>query len=475
MIWPPTQLAPSMPMGCWAGSRIAMVLALIGAMAACSDAETELHKLAGAWQSRGYGLIAEIGADQVSIIEWTPTTCVASDSYSAERFLHRLRSEADAEASTFALGRDGTLSTITFDRLDESGLDSVCPRGLTEAASDPALNFDVLWQTFDEHYAFFAERHVDWDAVYADMRPRISQSTSDSDLARMLGELFEDLGDAHVTLYVDGDDIIYVASRLENRLRKECQATGCDLYDEWELRQEVNDDIVITNYLGDDVETGLEGDAMWGMIGSETGYFRIDSMSGLSRDGHSALDDIEALEALLDEVLEDLGDLPSMIIDVRNNGGGHDAVAVAIASRFTGERLVFGSKQAYIDGDTTAPQDLVVGPAAGERYHGRVAVLISGQTASAAEIFTMAMRALPQVTLIGEPTVGILSDELYRSLPNGWQFSLSNEIYLTHDGELFEGTGVPPEIAALFLDKEALDEGEDSGIEAALRVLGGAS
>lgn len=475
MTWSPTQLLPSMPMRCRARALVLTTVALSGMMTACSDAETELTKLAGTWQSRGYGLIAEIDADKVSLIERTPIACVASDSYAADPFLRRLRSEATAEASTFELGRDGTLSTITFDRLEKGGLDSVCPNGLTEETSDPVLNFDVLWQTFDEHYAFFSERDVDWDSVYSDMRPRISATTSDSDLARMLDRLIEDIGDAHVTLYVDGDDIVYISSPLENRLREECRETGCDLYDEWERRQEANDDIVVANYLDDDVETGLRGDAMWGRIASKAGYFRIDGMSGLSGDGDAALDDIEALDEVLDEVLEDLGDLPAMIIDVRSNGGGHDAVAVAIASRFTGERRVFGSKRAHIDGGTTVQQDLVVEPAEGERYRGRVAVLISGQTASAAEIFAMAMRALPKVTLIGEPTFGILSDELFRQMPNGWQFSLSNEIYLTHDGELFEGTGVPPEVPALFLDKDKLNDDEDSGIEAALRMLGGAS
>ncbi len=447
---------------------VLMAMILSAATTACNDVESDLSEFAGAWQSRGYGLIAEIDTDEVRLIESTPTACVPSDGPSAKRFLRRVRTDADA--GTFALGSNGTLSTVAFDRLDEGGLDRLCPNGLTEKSSDPVLNFEVLWQTFDQHYAFFSERALDWDAAYAELRPQITEATSSRDLARMLDRLLEDLGDAHVALYVDGDDVVYVPSRLENRLQEECRRTGCDLYDEWDRRQDANDDIVATHYLDDDVDTGLRGNARWGRIGSEAGYLRIDSMSGLSRDGYSANDDIEALDEVLDEVMDDLGDLPAMIVDMRNNGGGHDRVAVAIAARFTEERQVFGSKHAYVDGHGTAPQELVVEPAEGERFQGPVAVLTSGQTASAAEIFTMAMRALPHATLIGEPTEGILSDELYRRMPNGWQFSLSNEIYLTHDGRLFEATGVPPDLPAPFLDKEALDGNEDSGIEAALRA-----
>jgi C-terminal processing protease CtpA/Prc len=56
------------------------------------------------------------------------------------------------------------------------------------------------------------------------------------------------------------------------------------------------------------------------------------------------------------------------------------------------------------------------------------------------------MRALPNVVHLGEATDGSLSDELWKTLPNGWTLSLSNEIYLDSDGVLWEGRGIQPEI-----------------------------
>ena len=57
---------------------------------------------------------------------------------------------------------------------------SVCPNGLTDGSSDPVLNFDVFWETFDQHYAFFGERNVDWDAVYGDLfRSEFSRQLDD--------------------------------------------------------------------------------------------------------------------------------------------------------------------------------------------------------------------------------------------------------------------------------------------------------
>ena len=68
----------------------------------------------------------------------------------------------------------------------------------------------------------------------------------------------------------------------------------------------------------------------------------------------------------------------------------------------------------------------------------------------------IAMRVLPNVTLVGEATMGILSDNLYKDLPNGWEISLSNEIYLDPQGELYEDIGIPPDVEIPVFGKEDL-------------------
>jgi hypothetical protein len=337
------------------------------------------------------------------------------------------------------------LSTITFELLNDGGLDRLCPAGLTPQTENPELNFEVLWHTFDQHYAFFSERNVDWDSVYAEFRPQIDKDTTKRELGKALDEMLERLGDAHVTLHINDDDVVSFESRAANRLLEECRkqrGANCDFDYYLDERYASFEKILATTYLDNRFKTAFNETAVWGRIGKSTGYFRIDSFSGLAPGGFSSDDDLAVLEPMLDHMLEDLGHLPHMIVDVRRNGGGHDVVALAIASRFVDTRRVFGSKRAFENGHLTTQQDLIVEPADGPRYKGRVAVLTSSETASAAEVFTLAMRSLPQVTLVGEATMGIFSDELYRSLPNGWEFSLSNEIYLAPNDELFEMTGV---------------------------------
>ena len=43
-------------------------------------------------------------------------------------------------------------------------------------------NFDQLWQLFDEHYCFFEEKDVDWDAMYDKYRPRAASCRSTREL-----------------------------------------------------------------------------------------------------------------------------------------------------------------------------------------------------------------------------------------------------------------------------------------------------
>ena len=62
------------------------------------------------------------------------------------------------------------------------------------------------------------------------------------------------------------------------------------------------------------------------------------------------------------------------------------------------------------------------------------------------------MSACSTVTGVGEATLGILSDNLYKRLPNGWEVSLSNEIYETADGTCWEMLGVPPVVDAPVYD-----------------------
>jgi C-terminal processing protease CtpA/Prc len=79
----------------------------------------------------------------------------------------------------------------------------------------------------------------------------------------------------------------------------------------------------------------------------------------------------------------------------------------------------------------------------------------------------------PRLTLIGEPTQGILSDTLERHLPNGWHLTLSNEIYRAYNGEVYEDVGIPPHIRLNYLGRKGREEGKDPMLERVLKLIEG--
>ncbi len=54
-------------------------------------------------------------------------------------------------------------------------------------------------------------------------------------------------------------------------------------------------------------------------------------------------------------------------------------------------------------------------------------------TGSAAELFALATMSLPHIKRIGSTTTGAMSTALEKKLPNGWDFALSNEIFMDNN------------------------------------------
>ncbi len=70
-------------------------------------------------------------------------------------------------------------------------------------------------------------------------------------------------------------------------------------------------------------------------------------------------------------------------------------------------------------------------------------MLTSPYTASAAETTILATMNFPHFKRVGSNTNGALSDLLLKELPNGWLYALSNEVYETMDGIVYEVSGIP--------------------------------
>ena len=67
-----------------------------------------------------------------------------------------------------------------------------------DADGSPKGIFNTMWNDFNETYALFEHKGVDWNDVYNTYSPQISSNMSDQALFNVLAEMIEVLNDAHV-------------------------------------------------------------------------------------------------------------------------------------------------------------------------------------------------------------------------------------------------------------------------------------
>lgn len=443
-------------------SSVGVALLIFAAMLTNNGAvlvQAQPESSEGVWRTEGYGMVFDFDADGLlTLYQETGLSCIqVFDKLAPEMLDLTVTVEGDRLVVRDAM-------TLYFGAVRLPELPANCADGGTAPTDDPEFNFEVFWTVFDEHYAFFDLHGVDWQAQYDAYRPQVSPEIMPDDLFAIFSDMLAPLDDGHINLFSDDDD--YSPGSLP--------AWGSDIDTLLTvLVQAVS--VLGESYLGSDLSlnlmVGLVGDdalfaydnMVYGALSDTVGYVNIFEM-----------EDYESPEpatagAALDRVLAELGDKETLIVDVRFNGGGHDAVALALAGRFADqERLVYTKHARHGDG-VTLEREFHVVPAGPVQYSGNVIVLTSRMSASATEIFVMAMRVLPNVTLVGEPTSGGLSDMLDFQLPNGWVVTLSNETYTAADGELYEGRGVPPDVE-VSLDPDQLFQGVDNILETALAL-----
>jgi hypothetical protein len=287
-------------------------------------------------------------------------------------------------------------------------------------SSDRASLFDDLWDQFDLHYSFFDMKHVNWDSLGAHYRPLALAAGSDREFAEALGSMLGELQDVHVALTPAS-----VSGTLRYIAQFETTPTFFDVQR------------VLTHYVTSP-RTTTGGHLRYGMVAPTVGYAYMGSFEGSNWDGE------------MDEVLNSLPSAKSLIIDVRNNYGGTQSLAAAIAGRFADRVRTFGyvrRRNGRAHGEFTDYVAETVGPMGSARFSGHVFVLANRASISTAEDYVLAMRALPTVTIVGDTTAGASGGPIVRELENGWTYQLSEWIEYTPERLPFEGIGLAPDIA----------------------------
>jgi C-terminal processing protease CtpA/Prc len=152
--------------------------------------------------------------------------------------------------------------------------------------------------------------------------------------------------------------------------------------------------------------------------------------------------EVAGINNIMNTIMKDLKETNYIIIDVRFNGGGQDEVALEVLRYFNENRKQIASKKAIHNDGFTRKTPIYLEPA-DNPYTKPVYLLTSQQSASATDMMALSSMELNQLKRIGSRTNGAISDALQKTLPNGWDFSLSNEIYTDNNDRFYENIGIP--------------------------------
>lgn len=281
-----------------------------------------------------------------------------------------------------------------------------------DAPSSPVALFDQVWSDVDQHYSLFVVKGVNWDSLRTVFRPAATAASSNTEASRAISSLLAQLHDDHVTF-------------RGSRVATAPHYTGPQ-------------PTLAAAYVR--FPTTFANGLTYGWISSSIGYMSISTF-----DGDGWLSDVDSALTALDGVT-------SIIVDVRNNDGGYLENATSVAGRFA-DRTATVAYVRYRNGpahtDFTSSIAQQVQPAGARRFAGRVYVLTTRNTVSAAELFVLSMRALGHTTVVGDTTRGETGSPVARELQNGWSYQFPESIEYTLDGREFENIGLPPDVTVL--------------------------
>tara|TARA_R110000868_G_scaffold178452_2_gene418123 strand:- start:3959 stop:5386 length:1428 start_codon:yes stop_codon:yes gene_type:complete len=428
-------------------SLLLFLILLIG----CKPNKEENNSIEGIWESIGYGEILKIDANSYEYFDITDFSCLPAK----EGNISEVKNSMQVSNDTLIIKRG--FSKYRYARIKE--LPDFCNQK-SKDKNDISYNFEVFANTYKNHYAYFDLNKIDWDSLYINSKNKINSKSTEVDLYLVMEGMIEKLKDNHGS--IEPTDEVYELA--ENQIQSEIAAEETEElkeYGDFEIAGMVAD-----YYLKEDLtkDTWL---MKWGKMENNVGYIQIKAMflyadlnlndSLVQENGfvstyldaferlnyeQQILEEVAGIRKLMDMIMQDLKETKHIIIDVRFNGGGQDVVALEILRRFNSDRKQIAIKKARHNNGYTIKTPIYLEPAK-QPYTKPVYLLTSQQSASATDMLALGSMELNNLKRIGSHTNGAISDALQKTLPNGWYFSLSNEVYTDNNDKCYENIGVP--------------------------------
>jgi hypothetical protein len=303
--------------------------------------------------------------------------------------------------------------------------------------------FRVFWEEMNEKYVSFEERNINWDSIYSEYIPRITDQTTEVELKIAFSEILSYVNDLHVSVQTKKEEYLITRSNTIGR--------------------EVPRELVYGHYFSSEIPyTHLFSDQLPGKVL----YFSIPDFNRVPSP--------DSVKVLLGSLSFEGG----LIIDLRDNHGGLVKVMNELLSFFCPSDYVAGYEKIktgpgrsdfsefrsiVIDGNSFVPAQI------------RKAILVNENVFSAANIFTAFIRQVPNTTIIGTRTSGGAGYPVSSILPNNWILNYPRNKLYDRNYQYFDH-GINPDIRvnvpASYWNNLSRHNAIDPVIEKALEYLG---
>lgn len=193
------------------------------------------------------------------------------------------------------------------------------------------------------------------------------------------------------------------------------------------------------------------------MLENQIGFIRITAFNAKTPEQFSA-----SLNTLIAQGAK------ALIIDVRQNGGGTVASIQPMLNR-----LIPAAVIAYSENSDGVRKTLVETNSA-DFIDLPMAVLADGGTASAAELFTVALRDERGAAIVGTQTYGKATIQSTIGFSDGSALTLTTAKIIPSKSESYDGTGIKPDYLVELPTGIAFDylsEGDDTQLQKAIEIL----
>ncbi|MEZ5964917.1 MAG: S41 family peptidase [Planctomycetota bacterium] len=319
---------------------------------------------------------------------------------------------------------------------------STAPRDLPDPRVQTKANRDALAELRDllpRAYSYYDLRVADWPGLWSKHEAAILGAKTTRGFASAVASVLAATEDIHLHLRL-GDQVFAAGRRAIDPLYR-------------------------SRLVGKYFDTKPAGDnALVGRNDEGIGYLMVATWGSRK--------DADAVEATLPQ----LRDCKAIVVDVRPNAGGDEALARRVAEWFVDGTKTYAKNRYRIaagrDGFGPVLDRQITGNTdADEQIRCPIAVLTSRYVMSSNESFVMMLQQAPDCTVVGQPTYGSSGNPRPHELTNGVVVVLPSWQDLRLDGTCLEGEGIAPDVP---VEVDARDDRDrDPILERALDVLRG--